>query len=420
MRSLDRLRMGRLPANFQRRGLQRRRKRSSPFRAHHVWLALATGGFLLQIILLHSSRTAHQTTYVNRSYEVEVVNDITPPHESRTGSMFCAALWQDSARDYVAMSGSRPPSLTSYRLKRDGSIDPGSFTDLNDRYWEDPRLLQLQEGVLLAFFQRMGEPFAVARLLPDGTLGPISKLGVQTRDGPWREGTKNWAPFSHKGVLHFLFSPFPTIVLRCESPDNMRWDLCTFQSSPDDEHFMEASRLGDGQQALIFRGGSQLEPYPTANSETFVGFLHTRYKCDSLGDGAYLHVPVFTAITWDPKGYWRMVYISDVPFVTAGIEWPKDQIHLLRHHIQDPVSIARIDYQTGDIYLTMNLADNGGKCALAKIKGLLPSAGEWYHRKNNWLQNKVENPSQVNITREKDKSMSSILQMCSDRYAVSP
>lgn len=144
--------------------------------------------------------------------------------------MFCAALWQEDSGKYIALAGNHPAhnGMTSYRLNNDGSVIAssnriiGAFND-----WEDPRLLRMADGFILAFMQCMGHPYAIARWFTNNnTISPISELRLQMENSTIvREATKNWSPFVYDGVLHFLISAFPTIVVRCETPDNLHIQL---------------------------------------------------------------------------------------------------------------------------------------------------------------------------------------------------
>jgi hypothetical protein len=347
----------------------------------------------------------------NRKNQVFVLRDITPPPDNRR-HMFCAALWQEETGVYLALAGNRPAhsGMTSYRLNKDGSVIPSSEQLISDfSSWEDPRLLQMADGVILAFMQYMGRPFAVARWFTGkNTIGPISELRLQLDVSTIvNEATKNWSPFVYDGMLHFLISAFPTIVVRCETLDNLHWDVCT-PLAP----LPPLSRLQDFQSAMILRGGSNFEPYPPGEGRNiFVGFLHTRLACN----GSYLHVPVLHVIMRSEDDKWHSIYTSAAPSFTVGHNISEFLQSLVNHHIQDPVSLAKFDNGTGDVYVTLNMADDNGRCALGLYKNLLPPT-ILAHASNNWILQAAKLYETYNSTKDKDDSIASLSRMCAERY----
>ena len=346
----------------------------------------------------------------NRTNQVFVLKDITPPPDYRR-HMFCAALWQEDTGEYLALAGNRPAhnGMTSYRLNKDGSVIPSSEQIISDfSSWEDPRLLQMTDGVILAFMQYMGRPFAVARWFTgNNTIGPISELRLQLEGTIVKEATKNWSPFVYDGVLHFLISAFPTIVVRCETVDNLHWDVC-IPLAP----LPPLSQLQDFQSTMILRGGSNFEPYPPGEGRNiFVGFLHTRLACH----GSFLHVPVLHVIMRSEDDKWHSIYTSAAPSFTVGNNISEFLQSLVNHNIQDPVSLAKFDNGTGDVYVTLNMADDGGRCALGLYKDLLPPT-MLAHASNNWILQAAKVYETYNSTKDKDDSIASLSRMCAERY----
>ena len=72
------------------------------------------------------------------------------------------------------------------------------------------------------------------------------------------------------------------------------------------------------------------------------------------------------------------------PSFTVGHNISEFLQSLVNHHIQDPVSLAKFDNGTGDMYVTLNMADDNGRCALGLYKYLLPPT-ILAHASNNWI-----------------------------------
>eukprot|EP00804_Cyclotella_cryptica_P023676 CCRYP_017693-RA/>CCRYP_017693-RA protein AED:0.25 eAED:0.25 QI:111/1/1/1/1/1/2/397/497 len=353
------------------------------------------------------------------THQLHVLRDITPPPPRK--HMFCAAVYDKPSNQYLALASNRPAidGMTAYRLDADWSISPSSdhvISEIGD--WEDPRLLMMDtpsgEQIVLAFFQRMARPFAVARwFVHNNTMGPISELGVMNDDGSIiREGTKNWSPLVYDGVLHFLISSFPTIVLRCETSDYLTWDVCV----PSISSMTSLGNIQSFQSAMILRGGSNFIPYPDKGSNIFVGFLHSRTNqngCSVLGS-LFLHVPILFVLLRADDGTWHPIYVSHAPSFIPGHNMSESLQQLMNHAIQDPVSFIKFDVESGDAYLTLNMADDNGRCAVGLFKNLLPLASS--STENNWILNAAKNYKMFNATKAQEDNIASLMRLCQERY----
>lgn len=329
-----------------------------------------------------------------------VLQDITPSAngDNRERYMFCAAIYNTESNDFQALAGKRPADgMTSYRFTQGiPSVRESEFTiDLRD--WEDPRLLQLSNGVLLVFLQYMGKPFGVTRWFENSTFGPISKLGLKIPDtgDVVYEATKNWAPFSLDGILHVVICPHPLVVVRCESLDNVNWDICVPQGHVPSEFWTNTQ---DFQRSLVYRGGSNYMPYPDENSKMFVGLLHTRFQSGNI----FLHVPVVHIILQAEEKWWP-VWLGLVPNITGADNWSSSFAHLNVHHIQDPVSITHINGD-GSIFVTLNMGDEAGRCALGVYPHTLPAMADPV----NWVMRASQEYQTFNMTKAYEDSLSSL------------
>ncbi|KAL7485700.1 hypothetical protein ACHAW6_011286 [Cyclotella cf. meneghiniana] len=354
------------------------------------------------------------------THQLHVLRDITPSPPKK--HMFCAAVHDKPSNQYLALASNRPAvdGMTSYRLDKDWSIVPSSeqmISEIGD--WEDPRLLMMNtpsgEELVLAFFQRWGRPFAIARwFVHNKTIGPISELGIKNEDGSIiKEGTKNWSPLVYDGVLHFLISSFPTIVVRCETLDYFTWDLCT----PSTNSMTSLGNFQSFQNSMILRGGSNFIPYPDKGSSIFVGFLHSRTnqnECSALGPNRLLHVPLLFVILRTDDGTWHPIYLSHSPSIITGHNMSESLQQLMNHHIQDPVSLANYQNESGDVHLTVNMADESGRCAVGLYKNLLPVSSANLH--HNWVLNAAENFKTFNATKAQEDCIASLMKTCQVRY----
>jgi hypothetical protein len=357
----------------------------------------------------------------NARHQLQVLRDITPSIDGRM-HMFCAATYDKTSNQYLALASHRPAEngMTSYRLDKDWSVIPSSeqiIGSVDD--WEDPRLLAMNtasgEPIILAFFQRYGKPFTVARWFAhNNTIGPISELGIKQEDGSIiKEGTKNWSPLVYDGALHFLISSFPTIVVRCETPDYLTWDVCV----PSIGSMTSIGNFQQFQLAMVFRGGSNFIPYPDKGSNIFVGFLHSRtnqHQCSVLGELQFLHVPILFIIVRADDETWHPIYLSHAPDFLFGHKMLASLHPLMRHHIQDPVSLSRYDHESGDVFVTLNMADIEGRCAVGVYRNLLPLPTET--GSSNWVLNAAKNYKLYNATKCYQESVASLMNVCQNRY----
>lgn len=292
--------------------------------------------------------------------------DITPVRKDKIIPMFCAVLTAQDGQ-YVGVHGNRPAKdMTVYTTDRRGSAinvlfrtPAGSPLDT----WEDPRLVRRDDGLVLVTVQMYGRPIGVARLYVDPTnlsnvsFGPISRVSLN--DAP-KLATKNWAPFFHDGSLHFVVAVFPLIVARCDSVDDITWSTCSLVVGG--AAFRDAKRVGLSrfQLNLVFRGGSQLVPWPGQDGEpntAYAGFLHSRLKCCRSN---WLHRPHVIVIRAAPT--WSVVHVSGP---INGV-FPME-MNLWRSFVQDPVAVASVDRHNGDVTVSMNVGDTVGKCMLVTI-----------------------------------------------------
>lgn len=314
--------------------------------------------------------------------------------------------------------------MTSYNMHRDGSFVQSSnrvISTIGD--WEDPRLIVIQpkssvdEPIVLAFFQRMWRPFAVARWFQNNnTIGPISQLRLQKADGSIvSEATKNWSPLIYHGTLHFLISAFPLIVVRCETSDYLQWDICV----PSKPITGTSSEIQASQGSMILRGGSNFISYPDESSNIFLGFLHSRIRegdCLNLPPNSFLHVPILFIII-QIEDDWHPIYTGHAPSIISGLTNESDVLNnFTKHHIQDPVSLVKHDRESGNVYITMNVADEWGRCALGLYKSLLPPTT--MNIEENWILQAAKKYKSYNATIGEKDCVSSLVRLCTERYRV--
>ena len=295
--------------------------------------------------------------------------DITPNRTDTAIPMFCAVLPAGQRGRYIGVHGNRPAKdITVYSTDRRGNIINVVLRTPADSpldTWEDPRMVRRDDGLTLVTVQRMGRPIGVTRLYVDSTdasnvtFGPVSRVSL--KDAP-NHPTKNWAPFFHNGSLHFVICVFPLIVARCDSKDDVTWSTCSLVAGG--TSFRAVGRAGawdQFQSKLVFRGGSQLVPWPGQDGEpytAYAGFLHSRHSCSC--EGIWLHRPHVIVIRTTPT--WSVVHVSgpiDGVFPLVMNEFT--------HFVQDPVSVVSVDRQNGDVIVSMNVGDIHGKCMLVTI-----------------------------------------------------
>eukprot|EP00956_Cyclotella_meneghiniana_P012470 scaffold17726_cov53-Cyclotella_meneghiniana.AAC.6 len=88
----------------------------------------------------------------------------------------------------------------------------------------------------------------------------------------------------------------------------------------------------------------------------------------------------------------------------------------MKHHIQDPVSLAKHDRESGDVYITINVADQGGRCALGLYKSLLPP--NTMNIEENWILQAAKKYKSYNATIGEKDCVSSLVRLCTERYRV--
>lgn len=159
-------------------------------------------------------------------------------------------------------------------------------------------------------------------------------------------------------------------------------------------------------------------PYPDKGSNIFFGFLHSRtnqHECNStLGPNLFLHVPLLFIILRTYGGIWHPIYLSQSPSIIAGHNMSESLQQLMDHHIQDPVSLAKYDNDSGDVYLTINMADDSGRCAVGLYKNLLPVSSASRH--HDWVLYAAENFKAFNETKAQEYCIASLMKTCQDRY----
>eukprot|EP00804_Cyclotella_cryptica_P023677 CCRYP_017692-RA/>CCRYP_017692-RA protein AED:0.28 eAED:0.28 QI:60/1/1/1/0.5/0.33/3/258/467 len=354
------------------------------------------------------------------THQLHVLRDITPPPPRK--HMFCAAVYDKPSNQYLALASNRPAidGMTAYRLDADWSISPSSdhvISEIGD--WEDPRLLMMDtpsgEQIVLAFFQRMTRPFAVARwFVHNNTMGPISELGIKKDDGSIsREGTKNWSPLVYDGVLHFLISSFPTIVVRCETLDYLSWDVCV----PSISSMTSLGNIQSFQSAMILREGP-ISFLILMNGAAFllVFSIHAPIKMNAV---RWAFIIFFMSLYFSFYCGQMMelgipFYLSHAPSIISGHNMSESLQQLMNHAIQDPVSFIKFDVESGDAYLTLNMADDNGRCAVGLFKNLLPLASS--STENNWILNAAKNYKIFNATKAQEDSIASLMRICQERY----
>ncbi|KAK3243153.1 hypothetical protein CYMTET_47186 [Cymbomonas tetramitiformis] len=106
---------------------------------------------------------------------------------------------------------------------------------------------------------------------------------------------KNWVPFSHAGVLHFIYLFEPLLVMRCEDLElRPRPVQCQCHWMEPPHGYSHAAAGSEGHRVGIFRGGSAGLTFlnQEGGSDIVVGMGHTTFT-------SYTHAPFIFRLNLD-------------------------------------------------------------------------------------------------------------------------